>query len=173
MICGLNPTKKVSSFSVLNHSHCEEEKKNEWVEGAIATKVTTKNRTMKKDEEKKLPAVMVAEPGQSYNPSFEDHQDTLGSALAQELELAEKEKFLDEQLKVRRKRTKRKKVEAEQQEEHESEDDEQEEDKEHVNVPNVNIKPKSVRNKEKRKREFGMQMKEKRDKKKMRKDFAR
>jgi hypothetical protein len=47
----------------------------------------------------KLAAVEVADPGASYNPSYEHHQDLLGIALAREIEKIEKEDFIEQKVK--------------------------------------------------------------------------
>lgn len=39
-----------------------------------------------------VPVVPIAEPGQSYHPDFESHQDTLAAAVAEELVRCEKER---------------------------------------------------------------------------------
>ncbi len=53
-----------------------------------------------------LPAIEIAPPGSSYNPTYEDHQDVLGEALAQELERSEKERYLNKKIKSLRKNKK-------------------------------------------------------------------
>jgi len=47
----------------------------------------------------KLPAVEVEAPGSSYNPTFEDHQDVIAIAVAQETARIEKEKKMNVKLK--------------------------------------------------------------------------
>jgi hypothetical protein len=129
---------------------------------------------------------LIYTKGMSYNPSYEDHQDTLGAAVAQEIERQDKEKFLDYKLKIRRRMktikvcnnspfyplTLSKNFDKEDEEE-EPQEKGKEEEKVKVHIANPDIKTKAQRNKEKRKREFGLALKKKRALKRMRKDIDR
>jgi len=109
-----------------------------------------KIKTPPKFTPSKLPAVEVENPGGSYNPKYEDHQNELGEALAQELSRIEKEKHLEEKLKV----PKLKRAKRSRKEDQEEEDESNSKETVHINLPNTGKKTRAERNRQLRKSEI-------------------
>lgn len=60
---------------------------------------SSQKRKPTKPEPSIIPAVEIDVPGNSYNPTYEDHQDALGIAVAAAMEIDEKEEQIEKKLK--------------------------------------------------------------------------
>eukprot|EP00005_Dracoamoeba_jomungandri_P000922 CAMPEP_0174253250 /NCGR_PEP_ID=MMETSP0439-20130205/2616_1 /TAXON_ID=0 /ORGANISM="Stereomyxa ramosa, Strain Chinc5" /LENGTH=450 /DNA_ID=CAMNT_0015334175 /DNA_START=19 /DNA_END=1371 /DNA_ORIENTATION=+ len=93
----------------------EESLIDEWIEPALQKKKKVPEGFYKRLKPSPLDAVQI-EAGTSYNPSYEDHQDLLGEAVAEELKREEERKKVNKALRRerRRKAKKRKRERLEQ-----------------------------------------------------------
>jgi hypothetical protein len=67
----------------------------EWVDPAIPKPVKAPKGLLARQHPTNVPAVEVAAPGNSYRPTYEDHQDVLGEVLAKRLKRREEKRKLN------------------------------------------------------------------------------
>jgi nucleolar protein 53 len=129
----------------------------------------------------KFPAVEVADPGASYNPSHEDHQRFLQKVLEEQLKAEEKEKKLRKEMKRPNKRKREEfeasftidGVDANENESDNEESSHSSESREHRNQPFSGAKTIAERKKEKRMKRMKLQQEKKQKQKELNKQLER
>eukprot|EP01102_Stenamoeba_stenopodia_P016848 TRINITY_DN5935_c0_g1_i2.p1 TRINITY_DN5935_c0_g1~~TRINITY_DN5935_c0_g1_i2.p1 ORF type:complete len:260 (+),score=87.60 TRINITY_DN5935_c0_g1_i2:76-780(+) len=87
---GVSTKRKETTYDIWGEEPVE---KDQFPEGALLPKSKLgKNKKPAKPEPSLVPAVEIDLPGNSYNPTYEDHQDALGVAVAKVLKSEEEVK---------------------------------------------------------------------------------